>query len=69
MGRVMQCLVVNIRGCVWASTRENVHADPEADLVLSPGVRVGPVHQLVPDPGEEADRRVSESEVDCGWLL
>jgi hypothetical protein len=69
LSHVMQCFVIDVRSCVRAGPRENVDADPEADFVFSPGVSVRPVDQLVPDPGEEANWRVSQSEVDCGWLL
>lgn len=69
LDHIMQRLVVDVRGCVRPRAREDVNTDPQTDFVLRPGVGVRPVHQLVPDPGQEADGRVPESKVDRGWLL
>lgn len=67
-GRVVQRLVVDVGGGVRAGARQDVDADPEADLVFGPGVGVGPVDEFVPDPGQQADGGVAEGEVDCSWL-
>lgn len=57
----MRGLVVdaNVRG--GPRGREPVDADPGEDLVVGPRVGIGPVVQLLVDPGEQRDGAVSES--------
>ncbi len=48
--------------CRWPSLGEVVDADPGEDLVVFPLVVlvIGPVMQLLPDPGKEADWAVGD---------
>ena len=56
----MRNLVVDANVRDGARGREPVDADPGEDLVVGPRVGIGPVVQLLVDPGEQRDGAVGE---------
>ena len=62
---VVRALVVDARGRGGAGGAEPVDAHPGADLVVGPGIAVGPVVQLLVDPRQQRGGRVCEGVADC----
>ena len=63
--RVVERFVIDAEIGGDAGGAEPVDGDPGQDLVVGPGVGVGPVVQLFVDPGQEADGAVREGVAEC----
>lgn len=63
--RDVSSLVVNTRAGSGTSSRKPVDADPRQNLIIRPRIAVGPIMQLLIDPGEEGDRRVCQRVANC----
>ena len=44
---------------------EPIHTHPLTNLLIGPLVIIRPAHQLVVDPGEQADRAIGQRRADC----
>ncbi|KAF4509392.1 hypothetical protein G6O67_003568 [Ophiocordyceps sinensis] len=64
--RAVAHLVVDAQAGGRAGGGEVIDGDPSQDLVVGPGVVVGPVVELLVDPGQQGDGRVGEGEAQGG---